>query len=83
MDIIILEENRIMNNKLNGVLIATAAAAIFATLPVTAMADSSPAPATAKASNNCCGTSHKKSTSSSIKKGSVTKSGNNQTNKTT
>jgi len=72
-----------MNNKLNGVLIATAAAAIFATLPVAAMADSSPAPAPSKASNNCCGTSHEKSTASNIKKGSVTKGSNDQTNKAT
>lgn len=64
---------------LNGVLIATAAAAIFATLPVNAVADSATTVTSAatKATNNCCG-AHDKSTSSSTKKRLVTQNGSDK-----
>lgn len=61
-------------NKLNGTLLATAAATIFATLPATAMAAPTPtaAPTATKAMNNCCGGSHNESASAQAKKCSAT-----------
>ena len=70
------------NNILSSVLIATTTASVFMTLPVTVFADSSIAPTTTKAMNNCCGSSHNKLTASCAKKSSTSQKCSNKSKTT-